>query len=101
MNRRGYGTFSSGYRLNKLGQVVSPQNGGNDLASIKLDKAKAAKLCASNCSSGVGCGFETAGDEVMFRNQNTTQEPEGLACLPPPLLAVAPSSIGFQQEPDH
>ena len=40
--------FSSGYRLNKLGQVISPQNGGNDLASIKLDKVKAAKLCVSN-----------------------------------------------------
>ena len=42
-----YTEFSSGYRLNKLGQVISPQNGGNDLAAIKLDKVKAAKLCVS------------------------------------------------------
>ena len=48
INQRGHGTFSSGYRLNKLGQVVSPQNNGKHLASIKLDKAKAAKLCVSN-----------------------------------------------------
>ena len=47
MNQRGYGTFSSGYRLNKLGQVVSPQNSGKHLASIKLNKVKAAKLCVA------------------------------------------------------
>ena len=40
--------FSSGYRLNKLGQVVSPQNSGKHLASINLDRVKAAKLCVSN-----------------------------------------------------
>ena len=48
MNQRGHGTFSSGYRLNKLGQVVSPQNSGKHLASINLDRVKAAKLCVSN-----------------------------------------------------
>ena len=50
------------------------------------------------CSSRVGCSFETASDEGLFKNQNTAQEPEGLSCLPPPLLAAAPSSIELRME---
>ena len=51
------------------------------------------------CSSRVGCGFETAGDEVLFKNQNTGQEPkDDLSCLPLLLLAAAPSSIACRPE---
>ena len=57
MNQRGYGTFSSGYRLNKLGQVVSPQNGGNDLASIKLNKVKVERPLLSTTATVAVCSI--------------------------------------------
>ena len=49
-------------------QVVSPKNGGKHLDPMKLGKVKQPNSVSRICSSRVCCGFETAGDEVQFRN---------------------------------
>ena len=49
-------------------QVVSPKNGGKHLDPMKLGKVKQPNSVSRICSSRVCSGFETAGDEVQFRN---------------------------------